>query len=272
MILMKKTLEEIMQETTVELEGMGITDSDAGSVARLFLTIINKQLTTFYEALDVNIAQAFVSTATDSFLDKIGLLVDCERLSGEENENYRYRITKQLQTVASANQIAVRLAALSVSGVQEVKLKRWTHGSGSFSVYVVSDQAITPTDLIAEVQAKIDEVEAFGVRGEVFSPIPIKAELKIRLIFEKGVTDLDRQLAITKALEATKTYVNSRNVGDPFIINELKKEIDLVHDQISEIIVFMFKLNDKPVLVVDQECAWNERFIESDKANSIQVM
>lgn len=274
MILLNKTLEEIMEESMKELEGMGITETDAGGVARLLLAIINKRLSSFYEALSVNHAQAFVSKAKGVFLDHIGKLLDCTRRPEEINddESYRYRITKQIQSVASSNRIAVRLAALSVPGVQDVKMKRFTHGTGSFSVYVITEDAVTPQSILDAVQEKIDEVCSFGVRAEAFRPTTIPVEMKVRLIFNKTIVDLDRKLAIAQAQEQLKTYVNSRNAGDPLEVEEMEKLMRGVNEGIEEAIIFHFKINNRPVLVVDQNIAWNERFVESDKPNSIQVL
>lgn len=273
MILLDKTLEQIMSETLDELQGAGI-DQNAGSVARLLVSIMNKHLSTFYDTLKINHAQAFVSTAKDIFLDYIGQLLDCERLEEEANDDdaYRYRITKQIQVVASANRMAIRLAALSVEGVQDVILKRFTHGTGSFSVYVVSEDPVTSDELLDAVQEKIDEVEAYGVRGEVFRPILKNVEMKLRLVFRNTVPDLDRKLTISQVQEELKNYINGLNTGDSIIMTDINRLATDIYDKIEEVIIFNFKINNRPVLPVDQSLAWNERFIESDKPNALQVL
>lgn len=274
MILLDKTYEQIMNETLADLEGMGIRDKSAGSVARLLLNAINKRLHTYYGALKVNHAQAFVSKAKGDYLDMIGQLLDCHRQPDEaaDDEAFRYRITKQIQIVASANKMAVRLAALSVDGVQDVMMKRFTHGTGSYSVYVISEMAITPQSLLDSVQEKIEDVEGFGIRGEVFRPIVLSVEMKVRLIFNKTVPDLDRRLATAQAQDALQNYTNSRNVGQTLSTNDIKKLLQEIHPGIEESILFNYKIDNRPVLAVDQVPAWNERYIESDKPNAIQIM
>lgn len=274
MILLDKKYDQIMKETLAELEGMGVKEMHAGGVARLFLSILNRQLTTYYEALSLNHAQAFVSKANGPFLDLIGQLLDCTRRPEEasDDEGYRYRITKQIQIVASANRMAIRLAALSVEGVQDVMMKRFTHGTGSFSVYVITENPITPQDILDAVQDRIEEAEAYGVRGEVYRPIVRTAEMKVRLIFNKTVPDLDRRLAIAQSQDALKNYVNSRHVGQELNIQEINQTIKEIHNQIEELIIFDYKIDNRPVLPVNQTCAWNERFIESDKPNAIQIL
>lgn len=274
MILLDKQYEQIMEETIAELEGAGIRDKSPGSVARLFLVNINKRIGHYYDALRVNHAQAFVSKAEGTYLDMIGQLLDCHRNPDEigDDEAFRYRITKQIQIVASANQMAIRLAALSVEGVQDVMMKRYTHGTGSFSVYVISENTITPQRILDLVQEAIDDCEAFGVRGEVFRPITMEIDLKARIIFNKTVADLDRKLAIAQAQDVLKNYINSRNVGEEISINEIHRLIREVHTGIEEVILFDYKIKNRPVLPVDQVPAWNERYIESDKPNAIYVI
>ena len=272
MILFNKSIDQIMDETLSELSGMGIDERNAGGVARLLLTAINEQLASYYKTLDVNHMQAYISKAQDENLDKIGSLLDCERRDGEANDDYRYRITKQIQVVASANRVALRLAALSVPGVKDVKMKRFTHGTGSFSVYVISDTPNTPEEILDKVEAVLMDQEAYGVRGEVYRPIVQEVEMDARLVFHKSVSDLERRLAITQAEDALKNYVNTRNVGEDLYINAIQKALHDVHDKIEEAIIFNYKINDRPVLNVDQETAWNQRFVESSKPNAIRVM
>src|SRR5690606_19660367 len=107
-----------------------------------------------------------------------------------------------------------------------------------------------------------DEVESFGIRGQVFRPSIIPVEIKVRLIFEKTVIDADKQFAISQAETTLKTYINSRNVGEPIEIKEINEQIKAIHEGIQEIIIFQYRINNRPVLVVDQKCAWNERFVE----------
>jgi hypothetical protein len=273
-ILQYKDINEIMEETLKELEAMGITETDAGGVARLLLYIINKRLATYYETLNINQMQAFVSHATGFFLDKIGRLLDCDRRPEEigNDDAYRYRITKQIQVVASANRMAVRLAALSVSGVQDVKMKPFTHGTGSFSIYVISEDVFTPESILEEVRQKMDEFASFGIRAEVFRPYLVPVELRTRLLFKKNVSDLDKKLIISQANEAIRQYMNSRNAGDPFSFDTLTSNIQSLHEDISDIIYFDFKVNNRPAFIKDQTCAWNERFVQSDKPNAVQVI
>jgi uncharacterized phage protein gp47/JayE len=168
--------------------------------------------------------------------------------------------------------MAIRLAALSVDGVMDVMLKPFTHGTGSFSVYVITQDPVTPDDILTLVQQKIDECEAYGVRGEVYRPILLPVEMKIRLLFKKTVPDLDRKLTVAQVQDALKTYVNSRNVGQPVFIKEMNELIKSFYSGIVDVIIFNYAINNRPVLPVDQDCAWNERFIESDKPGAIQVI
>ncbi|WP_422661737.1 baseplate J/gp47 family protein (plasmid) [Paenibacillus sp. EC2-1] len=275
MIFNDKQLSDIMEESLKEMEGMGITEVEAGGVARLILSIVNKRIAGYYDTLRENIMMPFVSKSKGPFLDMVGKILDCDRLPEEINDDepYRYRITKQIQRVAGGNHIAIRLAILSVPGVQDVKLKRFTHGTGSFSAYVVTEDPITPQYILDEVNEKIQEgVESFGVRAEAFRPVVIPVEMKVRLIFLKTVTDLDKKLAIAQSEEQLKHYLNSRNVGDSLEIDLVYELIKGVHEGIDEVVIFQYNIANRPVLTVDQACAWNERFIQSDKPNAIQVM
>ena len=121
-VLNTKTFEELKDEATVDLTSVGFSTSP-GSIAKLFLNIVNKNIANLYNTLTVNHLRAFVTTSDGEALDAIGVLLHCTRLKDETDDNYRYRITQQCLTLATSNETAVRLTALTVEGVEDVILK-----------------------------------------------------------------------------------------------------------------------------------------------------
>ena len=80
-MLFKKSLVELNSEAINYLQNnTDITNLSIGGVARSMLEVVNKQLSDYYNVLDINQAMGFLSTAEGYFLDLIGNLFNMPRL------------------------------------------------------------------------------------------------------------------------------------------------------------------------------------------------
>lgn len=272
MMLFDKNLAIIAEETLADLEAAGIAGSRPGDITRILLASFNKQLDSFYTTLRVNHVQAFASKATDERLEMVGEIVQCSRLPGESDDNYRYRITHALEDAATANAIAVRLRVLSVGGVQDVIMKPFTHGTGSFSVYVVTEETITPDEILEDVREKLREVKAEGIRAEAYRPIIKEVQLGMRVVFEKGVRESEKSIALSLITEGVQDYLNGLNVGDTLDFAKFETIAREITDKATEVHIFNFKVNGRPVLNKSITPAWNERFVEAPVQNAVYVI
>ena len=270
MLILNKSFESIQKKAEEQLIKNGINNTP-GSIARLFLSIINTEQAEFYETLSTYHAQCFVSTARDEYLDEIGKLLDCKRRSGESDNDFRYRITKQCLTLSSANETAIRLAVLSVEGVEDVKLKSFTRGTGSFSVYILNEYQNVNKELIEKVVASVNEVVGFGIRFDVVTPELIEVELSIQLLFNNLTSQNMKDETKISVKREIVNYIKKLNIGDPIVLNELTQIIMQQNDDILNYSILEFKINYKDVMFENQYCEQIEKFVVSSKQNSIKV-
>ncbi len=270
-MIITKSLDELMTQTMERLSGTSITEIGPGGVARLLLAIMNENLSEFYSIFSLNLAQACISQATEGNIDLIGFMLSCPRITGESDDNYKYRVCNQVLTIASANETAIRLAALSVDLVKNVILKPYTFGTGSFSIYIITDTPNTSQETINEVQSKINEVKGYGIRFAVFIPKTIPIEFKAMIIFTKGTDDATKKIITIQAKQLIRDYINSRMPGESIVINEINEIIMSISETIYDYQITSFAINGRLALATNQDSKWNERFIESSKPNAIDV-
>lgn len=242
-----------------------------GSVAKLLVSIVNSEVSDLYSLLQEAHVQSFLSSATGNFLDAIGVLLNCSRLNEESDSDYRYRISNQVLIMASSNEIAVRLAALSVEGVKDIYLKKYSHGAGSFTVIVISDYYDTPETLLLNVSNAIDETVAFGTKYHVDKPNNDYISMDIKLIIKEGVDDITAREIKLYVKEKVKEYINSLKLGGMFIVNELTQRIMEVSENIVTYSCTNFMVNNKPAMFVNQESRWSSRFVISPEPDAINI-
>ena len=255
------------QQLTREMEEYltsetSITYTGDGSIARSILETVNEKIEEYYEEFDFNLAMAFVSTAEGSFLDLIGELLDCERQTGEDDENYRYRITNQVYVVAGANRTAIRLSCLSVDNVKDIVISEFSRGPGSFSVYVDVDDYTTENSTINDVQSKIDEVKAQGVYGEALIPLKTIIDMNVKLVFESG-TD-NKGPIIGDARQAIIDYIHNLDIAEDLHAASLISEIMDTDDSIRDVQIESFFVDDVATSFATKEALWNEKMIPGD--------
>lgn len=273
-LILDKSLEDLNNQVIQELRNAGLSTTP-GSICKLILLIYNKILGNenngFYTCLRLNHMQAFLSTATNEFLDAIGKLLDCTRLYNEKDESYRDRISKQVHNMAKANETSIRLAALSIENVQDVIINKFSYGTGSFSMFIVTDSPIATESTLIAVNDAVEKVVGCGIKYTVLNPTLLKTKLKYKLIISSDTTDTERQEIISSVLTAVKDYFSTLTIGGPIIPNQLTEYIMSVSQKIINYNCVEFIINNRLANYSFQDCRKSERFILSPEQDSLIV-
>lgn len=273
-LILDKSLEDLNDQVIQELTNHGLSTTP-GSICKLLLLIYNKILGNdkdgFYECLRINHMNAFVSTAKDEFLDAIGVLVNCGRLYAETDEAYRYRISHQVLNLAAANETAIRFAALSVEKVQDVVIKKFSYGTGSFSLFIITDSPVVDDETIALVDKAVNMVVGLGIKYTILNPTLLKTKIRYKLILSSDTTDSERQEVISGVVAAVKNYFSNLSIGGSFIPNQLTESIMSISNKIINYNCVELIMNNKLVNYTFQDCRSNERFILSPEQDSLII-
>src|SRR5690242_17062646 len=80
-----------------------IVEDDPGSLARAICDIFSEEFAMFYDQLDLTTTMGLVGSSTGPLLDLVAELVNCVRLTGESDDNYKARIVNQVYSIAGGN-------------------------------------------------------------------------------------------------------------------------------------------------------------------------
>lgn len=268
-LINNKDFNSLQEQTITKMQENGFSVTP-GAIAKLFADILNKNISDFYEVLTLNHIQSFVTTSTGKFLDAIGILLNCTRLTGEVDSDFRKRITHQCLTLANANETAIRLAALSVNGVEDVAMRRYSHGPGSFTVVPII--ANNDTTVLTSVKEAILKVSSYGEKITIKMPDYKLTKISISLIYSTNTSDVEKQNIAVSVREEIIKYINSLKTGESLIINELTQRIMQVDDNIINYSCGSFKINNENTLFINQGSRWDERFAISPDENAITVI
>lgn len=258
---MRKPKSEMLEDILFRLrtEG-GITATTPGSIARLFAEVIVEEFDPLYDELDLMMSMAFVSSATNSYLDLIGELLNCPRNEDESDDDYRARIINQVSVIQTANLTSLRLKALQVSGVADVQFKRYTHGAGSFTCYIIPEVYPVPNDLLLRVEEALHEVVAYGMAYEVKISDYIPVDMDIQLIFRSNSTTLERQHIRNQVSGRVTSYIGELKMGDTIVINEIIQRVMEASEQVLDMKINRILVNEKEYYIKNIEPSAEEQY------------
>ena len=153
----------------------------------------------------------------------------------ESDEDFKYRISRQVTASERANETAIRLAALSIPGVADIVSVPYIRGLGTYGVFIKSLDARVSDDLVNAVQVIIGLVQSYGNRGFALKPKEIGMEMDLTLTFRETVTSKDQADMSRAVVSVVYDYVNNLNIGEDFIINELVQRVMSVDDRIRNV-------------------------------------
>lgn len=269
-VLNTKTFEELTEESIKELKAIGFSTAP-GAVAKLFLNIINNNIENLYKVLTVNHLRAFLSTSDGDALDAIGSLLQCFRRAGEEDNDYKYRISQQCLTLATSNETAIRLAALSIDGVNNVVMKPYAMGSGTFTIIVIGENGEASEELLETVRFEVERTVGYGIKFKAVSPTLTYIKLRIKLFMRDNLSDAKAQEIRYDVQLALTNYLSSLAIGEDIMIDKITQTIMNTSESILSHQSLDFRIGGEKALYVNQSCRWFERFAVSPDVDNIIV-
>lgn len=260
MIVYRKSPAELEQGAIKSLEGTRISTTGDGSVALSIIKSVNSIISQFYQDLDSNTQNGFLSTSQGSFIDLIGESLNCSRLPGETNDNYKYRISQQTSVNAGANRTSLEIETNSLEGVKKVVLSPYTRGIGSFSAFVVPNTYEDLSSSLTRVQEVLDSVGAFGVRGIAEAPKSLLIKMKLQVSFTSGTYQSSRASIKDNIKREIKSLIDNIEIGSSLVMSEIFQVVRNVSDSILDVSIRSIEINNKPILVKNYIPRVDEKF------------
>lgn len=157
----------------------------------------------------------------------------------ESDEDYRARIVDAVRGIASANKIAVRLAALSVNNIRDAKVIERPYGPATIKVVIAVDAGADGGER-TRVYNEVDVTRAAGTYAEVSIAEPFTVSLDYGFI----LSDNSFNLVVKNSIEsAAKIYLSSLGIGVPFRKSKLLSEMTIAAPSALDVYITAIKIN-----------------------------
>ncbi len=271
-MFLKKSKEEVLKEALDTVaEYTSVTNLQAGGIARSIIESVGGEFESLYEVAEYVLHQGYLSKADDEHLDLFGEMFNYPRRTetvrnedtGEyeeeliDEETYRYELSKQVTASVSSNEESVRLAALLVTGVQNIQGIEYSHGTGSFSFVLTVQNGFDEEEVRDAVEEEIEENKAYGIKSNILLPKNISLQIEVQLILKEQL--LEEDSIKYKVQNTLNNYFGDFRAGQEFIYNDFVQQVMSADDQISDFHIKSFLLEDRPVLLTNHSILEEER-------------
>lgn len=222
-----KTRSEVTEEVIRRLELMNLS-THPGSISRGLTEGLAAPVEGLYEAMNIVLRDSKMSTALGDALGAFGAMMRMPRQTVvtkaedgtvverlQDDDEYRVTLLGAFDALATSNEIAVRLEALLVPGVKEVKYERYTLGAGSYIAVPVTLPGFSLDEVASGLEAVYEKQSALGVRHKL--RLPRRKTLNMRLLF---LGEAIQPNASVLAKKAIRQYIEELDPGEPFIWTE----------------------------------------------------
>tara|TARA_Y100000310_G_scaffold339875_1_gene433940 strand:+ start:180 stop:1382 length:1203 start_codon:yes stop_codon:yes gene_type:complete len=125
-------------------------------------------------------------------------------------ENIQDTFGKRMGT----NHQAIRDAVLDLPGVAVANILPGARGTGTFVVFIDSTAPVVSLNLITQVQAVINGIQALGVRGYIEYPDYKGVQVRFEITFKSGLNKVESLLTVeTETRELVVNFINNLNRG-----------------------------------------------------------
>lgn len=247
----------------------GINDFSPGSIALSLLEVFNKKLGTAYKDFDLFASKVFLSRADGPYLDLIGEMHHCKRNISETDSNYRYRIANQVFTAARSNETALRLQCLQIPKVKDIIMTRFTRGSGSFTIHVITDEVDTPDSVLAAVEEVVRKNKAEGISSIVTKPKALPLDLGFSIQLSKNSSETTTSLSNQIKTDIQK-YIDSIGMGAPIPVQKIIS-VAASNVNVDKLYLSTFKISGEDIIIKDAYILeWDER-VYVDSVNILMI-
>jgi len=228
-----------------------IVSTQSGSSGVTYKTIAQVELPAGSDGYEVYVSAVSNSTgsaqntAKDTLIyhdltDQPGLSVtnDTDIMVAQDLEgdsNFKFRIANQVFNAESANQTAVRMAALNVPGVADVTMLPFYRGVGTFDILIKATTPTVPESLLNAVREALFYKIAQGVSFDVRAPRETGISMSLNITLTNPI-DSDAKKALQSTVQqVVMNYLDNLDISEDLIINEIVQRVMAIDDNIKNI-------------------------------------
>lgn len=216
-----KTFSEIYNSIKTKFFNKTGLDIQSGTVIDNFLIASAYELEDAHKEIANNKNPHLYTELSGNDLDKMGYGLQLQRLVGEVDDAYFFRLINWMYSAQSGNIIAIQAALTAMIYASSVIYVTKTHGASTATAYIipVSYDGNTPENAIEETKTRLKNV--VSPTAEIDYIIPNIIPIKFSIYLSTKDSNINQIQSLIES--QVKTYVDSIPVGSYLELGEINK-------------------------------------------------
>jgi uncharacterized phage protein gp47/JayE len=161
---------------------------------------------------------------------------DIHAMSGmESDENYRRRISFSIKEKSYGTAESLRLNALAIPGVRDVRIRESSYGMGSCDVIVVPEGQVISASFVQTVLDNLSPKKPVGIRLNIRIAERVPVNIAVNMVLPQGLSSAAVSSIENQASIFLKRYLNSFTIGSSISITDLESQIRFSSDLIRSV-------------------------------------
>jgi uncharacterized phage protein gp47/JayE len=189
-----------------------------------------------------------------NYISPEGVIVFCSNtkevysmMNMESDEMYRKRIIKAIKGASFGTAESMRLTALGVSGVRDVRVRESSYGLGSCDIIVVPESQKISSSLVTELYASLGQVKPVGIKLNIRMAERVPINVAINVVLPAGLSDSVVTGIENQASLFLKRYLNFKTIGDSISFGDMESQVKLASDFIKSVNILSVSSNGKEI-------------------------
>ena len=189
-----------------------------------------------------------------NFSSPDGTLVFCNNpkevysMTNMENDDlYRLRIGKSIKQTSYGTNESLRLNALSIPGVRDVRVRESSYGMGSCDIIVVPEGQTIDAGLAQSILDTLSSKKPVGIKLNIRIAQRTPINVAANIVIPSGVSAQVRTAIESQASLFVKRYLNSMTIGSSLSFGDIESQIRSSSDYIKSVNILSVTSNGQEV-------------------------
>jgi uncharacterized phage protein gp47/JayE len=143
----------------------------------------------------------------------------------ESDKNYRFRLSKRYDMLASSNDSKLHLESLKVPGVLDTRIVNGYYGIGTAAVIVLGPENLSNTNTLAAVQTKLNQLQGPGCSYTAAPATAVYLDLELEVKSSTPMSAGERRQFEMNIKTGIRNFLRSLGIGPSFSIRDLSAEV-----------------------------------------------
>lgn len=189
-----------------------------------------------------------------NYISPSGVIIFCNNpkevysmINMESDEMFRRRIVRAIKANTFGTAESLRLNALSVSGIRDVRVRESSYGLGSCDVIIVPESQRVSAALVNSVFQSLSAIKPVGIKLNITLAERVPVNLAVSIVLPAGlnqtiVTGIENQTSLF-----LRRYLNSFTIGDSISFGEIESQVKLASDFIKSVNILSVSANGQEI-------------------------